>query len=75
MRTRNYNLSLAALIAGPLLFAPRAFTRQVTPGNKVIRLLEREMTENNVVLTELEIEIEELEQKIAPSGSLAVDND
>ena len=33
------------------------------------------MTENNVVLTELEIEVEELEQKIAPSGSLAVDND
>jgi hypothetical protein len=31
------------------------------------------MTENNVVLTELEIEVEELEQKIAPSGSLAVD--
>ena len=31
------------------------------------------MTENNIVLTELEIEIEELEQKIAPSGSLAVD--
>ena len=41
MRTRNYNLSMAALIAVPLLFAPRAFTRQVTPGNKVIRLLER----------------------------------
>ena len=33
------------------------------------------MTENNVVLTELEIEVEELEQKIAPSGSLAVDDD
>ncbi len=32
------------------------------------------MTENNVVLTELEIEVEELEQMIAPSGSLAVDD-
>ena len=31
------------------------------------------MTEKNVVLSEMEIEIEELEERIAPSGSLAVD--
>ena len=33
------------------------------------------MTETNIVLAELEIDIEELEERIAPSGSLAVDDD